>query len=275
MTERNRRELGLRFTWLTLAGTLFGFIGVVCVSMGANYNFYFNNTEQGNNSTAAPNLTVTDGKVSSSGAGTTNAVPPTVVANPMSPVPKGEVAKTEPKMELPSQTGSAALTKAEIAQPKQSRKWFKLTASGAAVQKDANRMGYLKYSEPAFVLQGTVSFFRDLGLNAFGAVYTSTDRNSDRFYGAEFEFIPVHLTIGKLENFIDLGVAVGANNARQTTEIQDATAESKLSYRQQSQFGAHLGFRTSINIGNEWSITAGIRGGREFAMAEAGLSLKL
>src|SRR5688572_26493888 len=57
ISKRFRNSLVRRTLNLSLAG-----IGVGWVAWGANYNFYFNNTEQGPNSTATPTLSVVDGK---------------------------------------------------------------------------------------------------------------------------------------------------------------------------------------------------------------------
>ena len=63
-----------RISPLAVAAIAFAGACAVSVAWGATYNFYFNNTEQGPNSTATPHLTVSqsaDGKIEKKEGGQT------------------------------------------------------------------------------------------------------------------------------------------------------------------------------------------------------------
>src|SRR4051794_19080532 len=49
--------------WQLLVGVVLSIMALAWVAYGATYNFYFNNTEQGPNSTANPSVSVKDGNV--------------------------------------------------------------------------------------------------------------------------------------------------------------------------------------------------------------------
>ena len=295
MKKQNLRKMGRNLSWQTLVGVVFGLTGVAYVSWGATYNLYFNNTEQGNNSTATPNLTVTDGKVSSSGAGTTNAAPAAVTTNTTGPA-VAEPVHTEPVAAPSERADATSIAEAEPERPKKRTKWFKLTAgAGAAIQKydphNLNGMGSdFRSTQPALVIEGSMNLVKDLGINIFAASnVSSSHESSSGFFGAELELMPLHLSIGRFENVLDLGLLAGVNNIRNLTESDTLATfpSSQYSGSSSSSYGSsgdttvsrthsvlegHLGARANVNLGNDWAITTAVRGGKDFAMAEAGLS---
>jgi uncharacterized iron-regulated membrane protein len=93
----------LRYVWHVLIGLIFGIVCLASITWAATYNFYFNNTEQGNNSTATPTVTVTDGKAQKSdGTDKKQAETATTPAQPAATAPASDSAAS-------SNTSSASL----------------------------------------------------------------------------------------------------------------------------------------------------------------------
>lgn len=197
----------------------------------ATYNFYFNNAEQGDNSTAAPSVVVHD-----KGEGQAPVVQKVPDPQP-SAVPSGQAAGITPEPASPSPTSSnESVVPAYLPQPsdlmsKINRRWFRLQGGYSAVgtvqpKNDSyttysysSDYGYSTYSSSGsshgrggYELSATLLPSKYVGLTAFyGPVL-----------GLEVEMIPIHSWEGKVEMGFMLGVsqvnseggAVGHGGAR-------------------------------------------------------------
>jgi hypothetical protein len=226
--------------------------GVSLVWAGT-YNFYFNNTEQGANSTASPSLTVSaDGKATSTGAQQTvsstdgKLVPDKNPAAGSSVVPAAPVTTAE---SAPAQRESDP-----------DFRHFRLELGGTkAIHR--YQYGYTTDEQGLLAAVG-ISFTRELGVNFFG----SRLEKGRWFGGADFEITPIRASLFRMENFLELTGLVGASTLDQV------------------YYGAvllaHVGARVNLNLGHQFGVTAVVRqslGGSDGTnfMGEAGLIVRL
>ena len=146
----------------------------------ATYNFYFNNTEQGNNSTASPSVTIKDGeKMKTMGIPETQ--PAATSPEPTSP--------TMPPAQPPTVIPSAPASVAE--EPRQEyAKWRFVLGSMTGNIKGEYDYDYAKgrQDEKRSHLYGQVTHFpiKEVGLSLLGG----------RMIGPEVEIIPLGTKIG-------------------------------------------------------------------------------
>ncbi len=217
------------------------------VAYGATYNFYFNNTEQGPNSTASPSLTVTDGKATSTGADKTNVPTPAPASETLAPAPSPTATTT---------TSAQVSALAPEADGPRKRKW-RIAALGHAQDRDnAFDMSYSKLGSGV-----SVGFFpiRELGLSLTAGA-TRIEKNPEAFALAELDFIPIHIALGSWENAIEGGVIGGFNTIRRV----NGNAGS-----------LHAGARVGINFSESFGLTASYRLNAGLRMAEAGIVIRI
>jgi hypothetical protein len=238
-----------RFLPLTI--TLFASLGASeWAARAATYNFYFNNTEQGDNSTATPTVTVSDGKAekrltpqpASAAPVATPVAPPEPVAAPVAAFPGASSTAVIP--EGPGFLGSDRTAH------------FRLTAGVGEVFEADSAIG------PFFDLGLFAN--RYVGVNFYvGVSQLQWDywwQRSSTVIGGELELTPLHLGTGAHPDLLELGVLLGASN---------------LYPAEDNWVAPHLGGRLSVNFGNYAALTAVVRGNAGTISGETGLALRL
>jgi hypothetical protein len=247
------------------------------VAYGATYNFYFNNTEQGPNSTATPHVTVTDGNLT--GAESKTMMGP---KKPESEEDKEEVPAPAPAAAAaPAPAPAAAASSVAVAPavepegPHPVSHLRLLVGGGFVAPKET--VNYPGYSDPFGNSSGAYSyrshqihpgakfelgFFgtRDVGLNFFGGGYSDSYDRPHGFGGAELEIQPVHVSIGKAYDLINFGIMVGATTLGRVDD---------------NWVAAHAGARLQFNIGDGWGFAATTRANLGFYAADGSLVIRL
>jgi hypothetical protein len=256
----------LRQSWQILAGLALAFFGLAYVAWGATYNFYFNNTEQGDNSTATPAVTITeDGKVvKKPGDGTD---PKALSATPA----QAQGAPAAPEARSQAEQAAAAPSKdaSEL-------KWRFLIGLTAQKQYGA---GASLADNGGLQPSGSVSYFfnHEFGLTAYGTLLTT---NGEGWYsydethymlGLEAELVPIRLTFGRTEDLVDVAVVAGAQ-----AEYHSLGADGQTYYYDSPwHIRPEGGVRVSLNLGHAWSVTGIVRANPDFATGEAALAFRL
>ncbi len=247
--EKNSDELR---TFLQLTGLAsLAMAALASLAMGATYNFYFNNTEQGDNSTANPSLSVVDGKGAKSGG--TEPLPEVMAQPSHPPTPPAAPPATEtltgppPVAAAPEQSTLMAKVESLLGQPEFHKTRFTV---GAGLHPDHDVM-----------LTANAGYFvsREIGFNAFGGV-GSKRRRSEFNGGAELEVVPFRVSLGRIENIVDVGFMVGASTSRPASG---------------NWVSPHLGARVNFNVGSRWSLTVAGRGNLGYGSGEAALAIRL
>jgi hypothetical protein len=245
----------------------------------ATYNFYFNNTEQGEQSQASPSLTVnTDekGELQSVQKGEgepaqaqNEDVPPGYYLDEdgqvVTDAPASAEASAKPAQAAAASTGVTAANSHYIVDgwnpPIKPWRFVQFRLSGAF----ANRTSYT--SETSFDEWGypferesdsglsvgalaTVGFWVSpyLGLNAMaGLMSANSDMDSNFGWGLEAELAPIHIDSAWMENFVEMGAMFGYSNLG----IGDL-------FDNGGSF--HFGGRVGVNITRHFGIDAIVRG---------------
>ena len=185
-------------------------VALLAVANAATYNIYFNNTEQGPNSTATPSMTVT-------GAG----APP--IAQPSPAVTASAQPETAAPMPAPVlQNASVQTSEAPRAESKESRWTITAMYSGASSIGKPEDMSYYyggEYSPyednrrnlkmfsiaGAYRLHRTLSVGVDIGLLSYTADYSYNDSMSSYSYTTNQESFATGLTLEWLPIAFQLG----------------------------------------------------------------------
>jgi hypothetical protein len=202
----------------------------------ATYNFYFNNSEQGDHGTVTPSVTVQSGApaaVPGSAAPAPAAAPPVVVAIPV------------------EQGASRPATAAAIAIAPPFRHW-RLTGG---VQDSLGGVGPL----------GGIGYFfnQDFGIQLYGGFLgndLASPAGAGLFLGTELEFSPIHLKLGRFADAVELGALLG---------VSTIAAESD------NWVSPHVGARLSFNAGHDWGLTTAVRANASYLLFEMGLVARL
>lgn len=225
------------------AVSLLGLVSVWTVT-AATYNFYFNNTEQGDNSTATPSLAVehqADG---------------TDVVKKNGDVVNEEAKETSPA-ELPASASAAEGTHDQTpARP------FRLSlAGGVEFYDDSAVLGpwgqgyYYNGSGDALYYQLSLAYMPLSYLGFQGFVAAGRKWSA----GVELELDPVKLTLFGHEDVFELGLLAGA---------------STMAAVDDNWVSLHVGARAALNFGKRWQLAANVRGNKGFLKTDLGLGYK-
>ena len=254
--------------WFTVVAT--GLFGGFYLANAATYNFYFNGTEQGDNSTATPTVTVNDDGKSKIPAPQASSGSPTATASPVPPV-ESAVPVSSAHSEISAEKG-------------QKLKHWAIDLSAVSLWADEQMFDHGTYIERNNYFSGALairySFNKDIGLQIFGGTVqknfsqsitnTSEDWDGESkvlvvgirnwYAGAEITLMPFHLSFGKFENLIDLGALAGGS--------------SLVGVNQNNLIAFHGGAKMDVNLTQNWGVQSSVRGNLGFVMASAGLALK-
>lgn len=242
--------------------------GPVSSAMGAVYNLYFNNTEQGPNSVANPHLVVSpNGQVTGAQAGTTGTLGPDTTTT-YTPVPtaSADPAYTPPPVPTPAPVVSPAIDGQEVppagesrtawGRPFQAERNWRLTAAFSGQKESFQEPGAI--DEDGLGAVATLSYLplSYFGFNLFGGI----DSESRPIIGGEIEIVPLKFTIFGFNNKMEIGVLGGASNL--------GTAPGNLA-------SLHVGARVGWNFGDDrWLLNVAVRGNDGFIMADTGVGLR-
>lgn len=252
--------------WKVFFGASLGCVTTVTAVWGATYNFYFNNTEQGPNSTASPSLSVVDGKPSSSGAQKTV----TNLTEGDAPAAKTEVPAVA-SAQAPAVAKTASSTHVEPKSDDDSHFWrFGLSAGFVGWQDSGSVNGpYYGGGSPTNnrgVALLSLGLFpaREIGLNLFAGIRSSgfDDNVTPIFGGAEIEIVPLKISIFRATHLLEFAALGGVSKLTPTSE----------------GVHVHVGARATINLGERWGIMAAGRispSTPSVLMADAGLIFRL
>lgn len=233
------------FKWSAIGAVSWGLLGI---AGAATYNLYFNNTEQGDNSTATPSLSVaTDGagklEVKKNGE-TAATAPETPLPTPQTTIPPQPTILPPPMIQ--AAPGSAQSVASVFTAPNTDHKWRASVVGGVFAE------GYFDGAS----IGANLGYFplSYLGFNAFvGGLDTS-------FHGgAELELTPFKLNVFGFQDTLEVGAMIGLNSL--------AAASSNF-------VSAHIGARAAWNFGSRWMVTTQVRGNLGFITADAGLGYR-
>ena len=211
-------------------------MSLISVAWSATYSFYFNNTEQGPNSTATPSITVDGVKATGTGAQQTVSSNGTVLTG-LAPV-------------SPADTAPAASIANAPAVPSSGFKRFRVIL-GTTTLSRYGIGGLLKRVGGSFEAGFWIG--KDLGIHVLGGGV------SESTYGlAEIEIVPLRLTLFRFENLIELGVLAGGH--------------TDSPYMDWPRY-LHAGARLNLNLGDSWSLTTSLRLSPGASIADAGLAM--
>lgn len=236
-----------------------GLLTFVLVTQGATYNFIFNNTEQGPNSSATPSIHVSpDGLVQKTAgvpagvvSGATSEGASTSVGAPAGVPPTGLPQNAASVPQASSEVARTALTGDTAAHD---RRWrFDL---GLATVWEYGHVG--DFGEGRISPSLGVSFFpvSQVGLHAF--IGSMMNDYTPFFGGFEIELIPLQIGFGRFNRLIEAGLLAGVSS-------------SSSSYQ---RLLAHAGARINVNLGEQWGLTTGLRLNHANVFADAGLSIR-
>ena len=261
-------------------GIAIGILLLVSVVRAATYNFYFNNTEQGANSTAAPSLTVnSDGKPAS-------AVALPVPVGTAVPAPQPPDSKSAPQVKAAEEKSVADASQENEAKMR-FLKQFRFTL-GAGFAQVKSRSPYEvsgnPYGESTVKAEGGLGsigfFFTDwLGVNFFvGVGANSGGGRMNVFGGGELEIVPIRISLFNVKDFLMLSGLIGGSSVYDLSNSNGAGLEP------------HAGGRFTLQLSDHWGLTAAARfilnkgyfesnsnyvTSRETFIGEAGLTVRL
>lgn len=250
--QRSLVHIGL---WLSGTGGVLGLAGA------ATYNLYFNNVEQGDNSTATPSVSLStdaNGKVveAKKDPGTPEATPPAPAEE--TPAPATTPAPTAQSTAMVNTTSSTA-----------NYKWRAIVSTGILNESsggyfndpyvshsgDGGYSSYNYYYNDGVSFNGSLGYFplEYMGFNAFVGV-------ADKLYGGfELEITPIKFNFFGFKDALEIGGMVGI---------------STLAAAQGNVASAHLGLRAGWNFGERWLLSANVRGNAGFVSGDAGLGMR-
>lgn len=215
--------------WRALAGLL---VATQAAPLhAATYNFYFNNTEQGNNSTATPSLTVQDGKM----VPTTSASPtPDASASPAPAAPQAA-----PAPQASQEVGF-------YSQPRRKKHHFRFIGGAAYTDISYKKPGDVFNSNPRdprpFWEQTTLVSSRRANFSVSGSWFFSEHTGLSvvlgDVIGTEFEFAPLGVS-----EFFQPAIMAGLGTG-------GAVSTSVFPY---------VGARAQLNLGKNFGISFAVR----------------
>ena len=235
---------------------------VVCsglaAALGAHaavYNLYFNNTEQGDNSTANPQVKVEqtpDGVVVAKKPSTDPASPAAAPSN-AAPATPPTAAGAPNVAEGGSASALAAIASTSTSAP--SRQNFRMDLSGFLTHSRGFDSGGLGGSFSCFPLPY-------LGFGAFAGAQVSSDAYQDVMAlhgGAEIEVVPLKLNL------------FGFQDAFKISTLAGFSSLGRVSHNVAALFA---GARVGLNFGSRWTLAARVRGNAGFVMGDASLGYR-
>jgi hypothetical protein len=239
----------------------------------AVYNFYFNNTEQGDGSTAQPSLNVnpTGSPTSTQAGGESGGVPAQAEATPTVPNAEAPAEGIVSQSVAPTDSKSfAAVGSSET----QGQRKYKISLgafySGGQNWSEGYDYGHdgtnYRYKQFRGIDDtGGASFnmgyypLSYLGFNLFAGVAIVDGDPSDSLAGLELEITPLKFNLFGFHDVIELAVMAGGTTAAAVSENIGSI---------------FLGARVGFNFGQRWSLDARLRGNAGFIMADGGLGYR-
>lgn len=205
---------------------------MVSLVRAAAYNFFFNNTEQGANSTASPTLTVDgEGKATSTGAQQTT-------SNLMDLGKGGEAKKPVAPEATPALVALAPVSPEDTAAATHFKR-VHLGVSGVVASGSLDGLRSGNGSQSGALASFGVWLGRDVGLNAFLGGLTS-DMSNHVFGGGELELRAVRVSLFRMDDLLDLSLLAGAGSYQKVAQAASVSP--------------HAGARVNVNLGENWGV---------------------
>ena len=231
----------LRNEWRWFLVVSSGLLGGLLVSRAATYNFHFNSTEQGDNSTATPTVIIND-DLKSKAEGT-----PTTAASG-TPTSSGGSTQTS------SIQGDSPTDKA-----KPTARWG-LNVSWAAFATDGHpQLGAL------FSLH--YLFTDDFGVRAL----IGSAKDPHVFTGAELMFMPWHIPFGKFD-LVDLGMVGGLFAMSDPSGARWAFLPDEFEVSMLPSI--YAGATGTLHLSKAWGLQASFRASTSFALGDVGVTMR-
>jgi hypothetical protein len=255
----------LKHSWMLTLGTSFGVMGIAWVALGATYNIYFNNVEQGNNSTATPNVSINTGEKPPVAAASPvpSAIPAIEAVNPPTPVPPAEQPAAKTTAALPETGEDGAVSRRH--------RWRLMALGGYVLQSGSGitpeiSLGYSFAKSLTLSLYASPGSFGGYSSSSSHYGYGSTASELSSAYpstamiGAELEVTPFRIAMGRTDDLVDLGLLLGASTyGRSEGNVVSLDA----------------GARATVNIGEQFGVTIAARGNLAYKMVETGIVIRL
>ncbi len=214
---------------------LLGALGVLCVLQtghAATYQTMFNNVEQGSHSTASPSLSVdSDAQGRQRVKRTLGATDATEKTSTETPTENSESANVV----------QTAMPTASFDDMKQNRFSIKIAPYHRFSGFSDDLKTKNQWDAYGLNLGLSYAFHHDFYAHVFGA----SNFNGENFAGAEVGFDPLHLRLFGLNDFLDLGLLLGA---------------STLNLAKNDSIGTlHAGSRLRLNFGRQFSVDSTVR----------------
>lgn len=236
--------------------------GVGSLALAATYNLYFNNTEQGDNSTATPSVSI---QQDANGRLVEAKKDPGVLQTPVT-----EAATPQAVLPAPVATPAPTLTATAPMSAARENKWRFGVLAGMAFEKGvySNSDSYpnviytgvrttndylVDRQTPALILALGYAPLPYLGFNFFAGV------GEFPLWGAELEVTPIKINLFGFEDAFELGFMAGGTS---------------LARAHGNAVALHGGVRAGWNFGERWQISANGRANLGFLAADAGISYK-
>jgi hypothetical protein len=101
-------------------------------------------------------------------------------------------------------------------------------------------------------------FNREIGLNLYGA---AKSEYPSLLAGLDLELLPIRMSVGRIEDFIQIGFILGASTT--------------VPYGSENFASMHVGARALINLGERWGVTAGVRANLGYIMGDVGIAIHI
>lgn len=219
-------------------------MGGTGIAGAAVYNLYFNNVEQGDNSTATPSVTLqTKGDE----------------AKLVSPSPAPEVTALAPSpspapVEVKAAPGATPTETATLAKPEAKSHKFRFAVGLGAIGADVD--GYRHVISNNVMIELGYYPLPYLGFNAFGG---PTEGEPQAFAGAELELIPLKVNLFGFTDALEFSVMGGGTTL--------AAAPGNV-------MSLHLGGRAALNFGERWTVAVTGRANGGFFTTDLGLGVR-
>ncbi len=209
-------------------------------SKAASYNFFFNNVEQGANSTASPTLTVDGKKVKEKSAQQIKQEDGEIPteSTPESATEKNGTTSSDGAV-IPQESASIKRL------PQKTEPKFRALVSGAWFSQAPSLSSNLKRQDSQGAsLTVTLTPLKYLGFSFLVGQTYGIDKGFQHL-GAEVELTPLHVGLFGFDNLLEAGVMAGAmaSNENKSGKV------GRLS----------LGARAALNFGGDWVLNASYR----------------
>ncbi|NCN26698.1 hypothetical protein GW915_03915 [bacterium] len=272
VNSRKKTKLIADVYFLGLSIAVLSLFFLAMKSGAADYNFYFNNTEQGDNSTNTPSMSV-------------NGKPVTVENEQKIEGAEGESESIQPEILPPAPMNQTGVTMPVVdrkPRPKYFRAMLGILAPIKAPEAAGQADGFFDQQyqpgdedSASMMLSFGVMPLKYLGFNVFASGYSAGTDNGT--IGAEVEVNPIHVGLFGFEDTLELGAMAGVWNLSRVRHEEDFIGTTRKKEKSATGF---VGARVGLNFGKEaatkasWIVSTEFRASQDHQLANLGIGLK-